>query len=57
MVQSDNIANKNIYQVKGPGYVYLQRNQGGNGIFRCEIGPTGSEKIYYVGVYPTGSGE
>ena len=49
---------RNIYQVKGPGYVYLQRNSGGaEGIFRCEIGLTGSEEIYYVGVYSSGNGE
>ena len=49
----------NFYQEKGPQYVYLHRRNmpGAEGIFRCEIGVTGSEETYYVGVYPSGSGE
>ena len=50
---------RNWYQVKGPGYVYLHRQNmpDAEGIFHCEIGVTGSEETYYVGVYPSGSGE
>ena len=54
---TDSTASSGIYQVKGAGYVDLQRNSGGTeGIYRCEIGLTGGEETYYVGVYSSGNG-
>ena len=54
---TDNTASS-IYQVKGRGFVYLQRNQDGSeGIYHCEIGLSRDEEIYYVGVYSSGNGE
>lgn len=46
-----------IYQVKGPGYLYLQRNGGGpEGIYCCAITwPDGGNPFYCFGLYSSSS--
>lgn len=52
-----NVTTDDIYQVKGPGYLYLQRNGGGpEGIYCCAIAwPDGGNPFYCFGLYSSSS--